>query len=93
VRAGYRIANRRAGRAKASRGGLALDGSALVSLPGEGIHASIASDADHKQGAMLRILLATCETTLDALQGADNSVDQEFVGDLERVIAHTPGSN
>lgn len=38
---------------------------------------------------MLRILLATCETTLDALHAADNPVDVEFVADLERVTVRT----
>lgn len=32
----------------------------------------------HTQAAMLRILLATCETTLDTLRAADNPVDAEL---------------
>jgi hypothetical protein len=40
---------------------------------------------------MLRILLATCLTTLDALEAADNPVDAEFVTDLERIAARTRG--
>lgn len=38
---------------------------------------------------MLTILLATCETTLQAFRAADNPVDEEFVDDLERVVART----
>jgi hypothetical protein len=38
---------------------------------------------------MLAILLATCETTLQAFHAADNSVDEEFVQDLERVVERT----
>ena len=49
--------------------------------------------------SMLKILLATCETTRDALTAADNAVDQELLGDLERMIERTraelgvPGSS
>lgn len=39
--------------------------------------------------AMLRILLATSETTLDALRAADNPVDVGFVADLERITERT----
>ena len=46
-------------------------------------------DASQKHVAMLRILLATCLTTLDALHAADNPVDAEFVEDLERIVART----
>ena len=42
-----------------------------------------------KQQSMLRILLATCETTRDALTAADNPVDQEMLADLERMIRRT----
>ena len=38
---------------------------------------------------MLRILLATCETALDAFQAADNPVDEAFVVDLERITERT----
>jgi hypothetical protein len=38
---------------------------------------------------MLRILLATCETTLDAFQAGDNPVDSEFVEDLKRITERT----
>jgi len=42
-----------------------------------------------KERSMLKILLATCETTRDALTAADNAVDQELLGDLERMIERT----
>jgi hypothetical protein len=38
---------------------------------------------------MLKILLATSETTLDALYAADNQLDREFCADLERLVART----
>ena len=38
---------------------------------------------------MLRILLATCETTLDAFHAADNPIDVEFVAELERITERT----
>ena len=38
---------------------------------------------------MLAILLATCETTLQAFQAADNPVHAELVQDLERMIERT----
>lgn len=38
---------------------------------------------------MLTLLLATCETTLQAFAAADNPVDGGLVEDLERVIART----
>jgi hypothetical protein len=38
---------------------------------------------------MLKILLATCETTRDALTAADNAVDKELLADLERMIERT----
>ncbi len=38
---------------------------------------------------MLKILLATCEQTLDALRVADNPVDTELLGLLELMIART----
>ncbi len=40
---------------------------------------------------MLAILLATCERSLEAFQAADNPLDEEFVRDLERVMARTRG--
>ncbi|HMF88564.1 MAG TPA: hypothetical protein VK575_10850 [Gemmatimonadaceae bacterium] len=38
---------------------------------------------------MLRILLATCETALDAFRAADNPLDESFVADLERITERT----
>jgi hypothetical protein len=38
---------------------------------------------------MLTILLATCETSLEAFQAAGNPVDAELVQDLERMIERT----
>jgi hypothetical protein len=42
-----------------------------------------------RERSMLRILLATCETTRDALTAADNAVDEELLADLERMIERT----
>jgi hypothetical protein len=39
--------------------------------------------------SMLTILLATCETTLHTLQAADNPVDDELWGLLEKMIERT----
>lgn len=47
--------------------------------------------SDTQKRSMLTILLAACETTLDAFQAADNQLDRELVADLERVIARTRG--
>jgi hypothetical protein len=38
---------------------------------------------------MLTILLATCETALQAFTAADNPVDAGLVADLERVVVRT----
>ena len=38
---------------------------------------------------MLTILLATCQTTLDTLQAADNPLDTDLVEDLEKMIERT----
>lgn len=38
---------------------------------------------------MLRILLATCETALDAFRAADNPLDEAFVAELEQVTERT----
>ena len=38
---------------------------------------------------MLRILLATCETALDAFRAADNPIDEEFVAELQRITERT----
>ena len=45
--------------------------------------------SDTQKRSMLTILLAACETTLDAFQAADNQLDRELVADLERVIERT----
>lgn len=42
-----------------------------------------------RERSMLKILLATCETTLDALTAADNEVDEQLLADLERMIERT----
>ena len=39
--------------------------------------------------SMLTILLATCETTLHTLQAADNPVDDELLGLLEKMVERT----
>jgi hypothetical protein len=38
---------------------------------------------------MLLILLATCEQALAVSQAADNRLDDQFVIDLEKIIART----
>ena len=38
---------------------------------------------------MLKILLATCETALDAFRAADNPIDTQFVADLGRITERT----
>jgi hypothetical protein len=42
-----------------------------------------------KERSMLKILLATCETTRDALTAADNKVDGDMLADLESMIQRT----
>ena len=39
--------------------------------------------------AMLKILLATSETTLDALRAADNPLDEQFVKELAHIVERT----
>ena len=39
--------------------------------------------------AMLRILLAICETALDAFRAADNPIDSEFVAELQQITERT----
>jgi hypothetical protein len=46
-------------------------------------------NADGQHLAMLKILLATSETALDAFRAADNPIDGEFVADLERITERT----
>jgi hypothetical protein len=48
----------------------------------------IASDTQ-QHVAMLRILLATCETALDAFHAADNPLDAKFVEELQRITDRT----
>ena len=50
---------------------------------------SIKDEGIQQRVAILRILLATCLTTLDAFQAADNALDEEFRADLERIIDRT----
>lgn len=38
---------------------------------------------------MLTILLATCETALQAFQAADNPVDSQLVQELEQMVERT----
>ena len=42
-----------------------------------------------RERSMLKILLATCETTREALTAADNSVDAQLLAELERMIERT----
>ena len=42
-----------------------------------------------QQRAILMILLAAGERALEAFQMADNVLDEDFVGDLERIVART----
>ena len=42
-----------------------------------------------QQIAMLTLLLATCETCLRAFRAANNSVDEQLVHDLERMVERT----
>jgi hypothetical protein len=45
--------------------------------------------AQGKEAAMLRILLATCQTAIDAFQAANNPVDQELLIDLQNMVERT----
>ncbi|HVM17920.1 MAG TPA: hypothetical protein VM290_10090 [Gaiellaceae bacterium] len=42
-----------------------------------------------QQRAVLLILLATCQRALEAFEAAENIQDEEFIEDLERIIART----
>jgi hypothetical protein len=63
---------------------------ATVLVPLEWYVRSIVAEADQLI-AMLRILLAICETALDAFRAACNPIDAEFVADLERITERTRG--
>jgi hypothetical protein len=41
--------------------------------------------------AMLRILYGACAAALDAFRAADNPVDTQLVGDLEKMMTRTQG--
>jgi hypothetical protein len=45
--------------------------------------------AQSREVAMLTILLATCETSLQAFRAAGNAVDAELVADLEKMVERT----
>jgi hypothetical protein len=45
----------------------------------------------HQHQAMLQILYGACATALDAFRAADNPVDEELVGDLEKMVERTEG--
>ena len=49
----------------------------------------MAGAGTQQQIAILRILLATCLTTLDALNAAGDPLDDELVIDLDRLISRT----
>jgi hypothetical protein len=42
--------------------------------------------ADRRELALLCILIATGEKTIEAFQASANPVDEEFLADLERII-------
>jgi hypothetical protein len=42
-----------------------------------------------KEAAMLTILLATCETALQAFQAAENPIDSDLLADLKRMVERT----
>ena len=42
-----------------------------------------------QQFSMLTILHASCATALDAFYAADNVIDRELVGDLEKMVKRT----
>lgn len=50
--------------------------------------ASLDSGAKQRRATLL-ILLAASERALEAFQAADNALDEDFVADLERIIART----
>ena len=56
--------------------------------PRKRYHRVIASDPQ-QHISMLRILYATCKTTLDSLRAASNPLDTAFVAELERITERT----
>jgi len=44
------------------------------------------AQTDRREIALLNILIACGEKTIEAFQASDNPVDKEFLGDLERII-------
>jgi hypothetical protein len=42
-----------------------------------------------REVAMLTILLATCEKTLETLTAADNPIEPELMADLEKIVERT----
>jgi hypothetical protein len=42
--------------------------------------------SERREAALLRILIASGEKTLEAFETSDNSVDSDFVADLRRII-------
>jgi hypothetical protein len=45
--------------------------------------------AHSQEVVMLTILLATCETSVQAFKAADNKIDAELVADLEKLVERT----
>jgi hypothetical protein len=45
--------------------------------------------AEKQHRAALLILLAACERAVEAFQAADNALDEDFLADLERIVART----
>lgn len=44
---------------------------------------------DRQEVALLRILIATGERSLEAFEASENPVDADFVAELERIIARS----
>jgi hypothetical protein len=45
--------------------------------------------ADDREVAMLTILLATCEQTLETFRAADNPIHTELLADLAKMVERT----
>jgi hypothetical protein len=45
--------------------------------------------AEKQEVALLRILIGCGEKAIEAFQASDNPVDEEFLTDLERVVARS----